>query len=167
MHKPSIRAKKVWQRLIEWYGVRFAEQYGHEPTEDWCDVVDRTDNAQVARGMNLMRVKYIQHPPTFPQFAEAMSPVMPEKGPHLTTVEERLAAFVVARYWSRLTERQQRGPWTYTGRFFDSPGVDGKLRENHGTEITGVLIEADGDHPALRVNVLDMQAAFADQMEVA
>ena len=158
----SSRAKRFWQRLIEWYGTRVIEQYGDAPPEDWCAVIDGADNDQVKRGLAIIRSKYAAHPPTFPQFDEAMTPPKTDRGPRVTTIEERLCAFATHNYWDMLTEKQQRGPWTYIGKFFAATGLDGKTHENHGVETTGVVIDADGDSRGYRIMVADMQAAAID-----
>jgi hypothetical protein len=71
------------------------------------------------------------------------------------TVEDRLTAFVLRNY--SLTPAQLRGPWSFLGKFFDGLDPSGKMRHNHGCEVTGVVIPADGDSPSRRVMVEDMQ----------
>lgn len=158
MPKPaiSIRAKRVWRRLVEWYGTRLIEQFGEEPPADWCTTVDGIDNDAIERGMNLIRGKYALHPPTFPQFAEAMSPVREAATGHVQNIPERLAEYVAKNYWARLSPRQQRGPWNYFGRHFDAPDLTGKTIKDWGIEITGVDIPADGDSPRLCITVAHM-----------
>lgn len=68
----SPRAKRVWIRLMDWYGTRLGETYGPEPPPDWCAVVDAADNAGVKAGLAVIRREYVNFPPTFPQFAKAM-----------------------------------------------------------------------------------------------
>lgn len=75
-----------------------------------------------------------------------------QEGP---TVEDRLTIFVLRNY--SLTPEQIRAPWAYIGKQFDAPDVTGKTRHNHGCEITGVVIPADGEHRGCRVMVEDMQ----------
>jgi hypothetical protein len=157
----SARAKRVWQRLTEWYGSRFTEQYGESPPEDWCASIDHVDNETVKRGLAAIRSKYAAHPPTFPQFDEAMAPIR-STGVRTESITDQLCAFVAHKYGSGLTPSQMRGPWVYIGRQFDSVDLTQKLTANHGVEITGVVIDADGDSPGYRVTVDDMLADAQD-----
>lgn len=158
-HKPSPRAKRVWDRLHDWYGTRLTDTYGTVPPRDWCEVVDRTDNEQVQHALIAMRADYAAHPPTFPQFEKAFQPPPKPAGARGPSVAEQLSMFIVRNY--RLTPKQLRGPWKYLAREFDAPGPGGKMRERHGVEITGVVIPADGDAPGYRVMVVDMQLEAA------
>jgi hypothetical protein len=155
----SARAKRVWQRLVEWYGVRLVEQYGESPPDDWCETVDAATDEAVKRGLSIIRAKYAAHPPTYPQFEEAMAPVKaaPSSGYKPNTCE-KLSAYIMREHGMRMTPRQIRGPWTYIGRTFDAEDARGKMVKDHGYEITGVIIDADGDLPGYRVMVTDMQA---------
>lgn len=139
----SARAKRAWQRLMEWYGTRMAEQYGDSPPPDWCEVIDSIDNDAVKRGLSILRSRFIQHPPTLPQFDQAMRPAgaAQDGGPNPA---EKLCAQVMRSYGRRLSRKQIREPWTYLAK------PDG--------EITGVVIAADGDHPGYRLMVDDMAA---------
>lgn len=159
MPKPSPRAKRVWDRLQDWYGTRLTEQYGPTPPDDWCELIDRTDNDTVKRGLSLIRAEYLQFPPTFPQFEKALQPVVKAVVPKGPNVAEKLSVFVVKH--RRLTERQLGMPWTYIGKSFPAAEPTGKMKEDHGIEITGVVIPADGDHPGYRVMVEDMQLVDA------
>jgi hypothetical protein len=152
----SARAKRVWQRLVEWYGTRLIEQYGESPPEDWCEAVDTVDNEAVKRGLASIRSKYIAHPPTFPQFSEAFAPPR-SFGSQTKNTCELLTAFVMRTHGDRLTPRQIRGPWMYIGRTFDAEDGAKKVTKDHGYEITGVIIDQDGDSDGLRVMVADMQ----------
>lgn len=145
MPKPkdiTPRAKRVWQRLIEWYGARIVEQYGESPPDDWRDVIDAADNDTVKRGLGLIRTRYVQHPPTLPQFDQAMQPQVVAKGP---TAGVRLVAFAVREYGRRMTPRQISQPWTHIG------GAG-------GTDSTGLVIPADGDSPGYRIMLADIDA---------
>jgi hypothetical protein len=155
--KPSARAKRVWDRLQDWYGVRLTEQFGPEPPKDWCDVVDRSDNEQVKRALSVVRSDYTNFPPTFMQFEKAFKPAVKPYGQKVPSNAERLSNFVTANY--RLTPKQLRGPWKYLSREFDAPDHSGKIRERNGVEITGVVIAADEQSPGYRVMLIDMEAA--------
>lgn len=157
--KPSARAKRMWDRLQDWYGVRLTEQFGLEPPKDWCDVVDKSDNEQVKRALSVIRADYVNFPPTFMQFEKAFKPAVKPHGQRGPTMAERLSNFVTANY--RLTPKQLRGPWKYLSREFDAPDVSGKIRERNGVEITGVIVPADGESSGYRVMAVDMEAAKA------
>jgi hypothetical protein len=157
----SARAKRVWQRLAEWYGSRFIEQYGEAPPEDWSATIDRADNETVKRGLAVIRSKHPAHPPTFPEFDQAMAPVR-STGVRTVSVTDQLCAFVMRRYGSRLTPTQVRGPWVYIGHTFDAVDLTQKLTADHGIEFTGVVIAADGEQPGYRITVNDMLADFQD-----
>lgn len=160
--KISARAKRVWQRLCEWYGNRMAESYGPTPPEDWCDVVDRSGNDVVKRALSTIRQNYFDHPPTFPQFEKAFAaPVQAERdsGP---SIQERLCAYVMRHHASRLTQRQIRGPSHYT--YKRAQWVDDQVRgkgqnRDELAECTGVIVAADGESVGLRVTVEDMENA--------
>lgn len=144
MPKPEIsaRAKKFWARMREWYGVRVVEQYGDTPPDDWRRIIDSTDNETVKRGLAIIRSRYFDHPPTFPQFEQAMRPAaMVNQGP---SPGDLLCAYVMKTYGSKLTAKQIREPWTYFG--------------SAAGEIAGVSIPADGDSPAVRATLLDVQS---------
>lgn len=157
----SKRAERCWQRLTEWYGVRLTESYGVLMPPDWCEIVDRVDNPTIVRGLITIRTKYVAHPPTLPQFEQAMAPVKSATGKHEPNISELLCEYVMKIYGNRLTAKQLRGPWHYIGKKFAAQDHTGKTVEGHGIEITGVVIDADGDAPGYRVMVEDMQAEQA------
>ena len=138
----SARAKRAWQRLEEWYGARLKESYGPDMPHDWARLVDSTDNDTVKRGLALIRSRYFDHPPTFPQFEQAMRPpVAIAQGP---SPGDLLCAYVMKNYGSRLSAKQIRESWNYFG--------------TANGEIAGVSIPADGEYPAVRVTLLDVQS---------
>lgn len=156
----SSRAKRVWQRLREWYGARLGEQYGELPPEDWCKVVDRSDNDAVKRALSIIRSKYLDHPPTFPQFEQAFAPAVQAERDGGPTVQERLCAYVMRHHARRLTAKQIRGPWSYTHK--RAQWVDDLVRgkgvnRDELAECTGVIVPADGESAGLRVTVEDME----------
>lgn len=161
-HTVSPRAKRLWQRLIEWYGARITEQFGEVPPEDWCATIDGVDNETVKRGLTIIRTKYMVYPPTLPQFDDAMAPAKTAKGAREPTVQERLCAYVARSYGDMLTPKQLAMPWTYIGKRFTAQDGGGKTTEDHGFEITGVVIAADGDSQGYRVMVVDMDSAAVD-----
>lgn len=143
-HKVSARAKRVWQRFMEWYGARFADQYGEIPSADWCQAIDEATNDEVKLALSKSRMQYLQYPPTLPQFEQLLKPARVLTGPSMA---DRLCHFAMRQLGASLTPTQIREPWTYLG----SP--------NEG--ITGVVIPADGDAPSHRVMVADMHAEAA------
>lgn len=138
----SQRSKRVWQRMIEWYGTRVREHYGDAPPADWCKAVDAADDTTVQRGLSLIKSRYLDHPPTLPQFEACMR--RPENSRAASTVQEQLCAFAMRTYGAQLTPKQIRDSWTYY------PGQTGDL--------AGVKIPADGDALELRVTVQEMQS---------
>jgi hypothetical protein len=144
-HKPSLRAQRVWDRLGDWYGARFADQFGDQPSQDWCTVIDQTSNDDLVAVLVQVRQQHVTFPPTLPEFAalvkQARVPRM-----YATSVAEQLTDFVVRRY--QLTPAQLRGPWTYLYRSAAGQAV-----------VTAVVVAADGEQPGYRVSVEDMQMA--------
>jgi hypothetical protein len=144
-HKPSVRAQRVWDRLGDWYGARFADQYGDLPSQDWCTVIDNTSNDDLVAVLVLVRQQHVTFPPTLPEFAALVKEV---RTPRINapSVAEQLAEFVSKSY--SLTPAQLRGPWTF---LYGSTG--GQLI------VTGVVVAADGDQPGYRVSIDDMRMA--------
>lgn len=128
--------------MREWYGVRVVEQYGETPPDDWRRIIDGTDNEAVKRGLSVIRSRYFDHPPTFPQFEQAMRPTaMVGQGP---SPGDLLCSYVMKNYVSKLTAKQIRETWTYFGT------VAG--------EITGVTVPADGESASVRVTLLEVRS---------
>lgn len=142
MAEISARAKKMWKRMTEWYGVRFTETYGAEPPDDWRKAVDRNDNAAVIRGLAIIRKRYLEHPPTLPQFEQALNPVA--AADHRPSPGDLLCKFAMQKVGLRLSAKQISRPWDYFG------SADGA--------ISGVIIPDDGDHEGFRFTLLDIQA---------
>lgn len=140
MPELSARAKKTWRRLTEWYGIRFVEQYGKDPPEDWWRLIDKTDNDTIRRGLAIVRRRYLEFPPTLPQFEQAMHPAISQ--PNTPSPADLLCKFIMTKYGARLTDKQIREPWTYFG--------------TRGGEIAGVTIPADGERAGYRITVIDM-----------
>lgn len=142
MHKPSARANRVWQRMVEWYGARVADQFGKEPPVDWCRAIDRSDDTTVQRALSLIKTRYLDHPPTLPQFEAVMRPAE-ASGVRRAGEAELLSAYVMRAYGARLTPRQTRGPWDYS-------------RDKAGELCATVA--ADGDSPGVTVSALEMRS---------
>lgn len=144
-HKPSARAQRVWDRLGDWYGARFADQFGDQPSQDWCTVIDQTSNDDLVAVLVQVRQQHVTFPPTLPEFAALVKEVrLPRM--NSPSVAEQLAEYVARTY--QLTPAQLCGPWTFLYR----PAAGQQI-------LTGVVIAADGDRPGYRVTVDDMQMA--------
>jgi hypothetical protein len=142
-HKPSARAQRVWDRLGDWYGARFADQFGDLPTQDWCTVIDHVSNDDLVAVLILVRERHVTFPPTLPELVALVKEVrMPRT--HAPSIAEQLAAFVARAY--PLTPEQLRGPWTFLYQVIAGHSV-----------ITGLVVDADGERPGYRVTVEDMQ----------
>lgn len=145
VHKPSVRAQRVWDRLGDWYGARFADQFGDIPSQDWCTVIDQTSNDDLVAVLVRVRQHHVTFPPTLPEFAALVKDVrLPRM--HAPSMVEQLAEFVARTY--PLTAAQLCRPWTFLYRSSGGEPV-----------ITAVEIAADGDTPGYRVTVDDMQMA--------
>lgn len=144
-YKPSVRAQRVWDRLGDWYGARFADQFGDVPSQDWGTIIDHASNDDLVAVLVLVRQRHVTFPPTLPEFAALLKEVrMPRV--HAPSVFEQLAEFVARTY--PLTTMQLHGPWTYLYR-----------ADAGGQIVTAVIVDADGDKPGYRVTVDDMQMA--------
>lgn len=150
----SRRAKQFWKRLAQNYGARLQEQYGPTCPEDWCRVIDRTDDERLDAAMIAIRRDYLQFPPTLGQF-EASIPgrrkVGEDSGP------DRLAVHAVARF--QLCEHQSSIPWNYFGETTDEWFEPwGEVRKNYITK--GVVIPgcSSCQRPGHRVKLEDLAA---------
>jgi hypothetical protein len=127
--------------MVEWYGARVAEQYGVEPPIDWCRAIDSADDTTVQRGLSLIKSRYLDHPPTLPQFEQVMRPQEGVKrGP---TEVDQLCAYVMKTHGRTLTPMQIRTSWTYS-------------RDKMGELV--VTVPADGASPQISVTALEMRS---------
>lgn len=149
MRKPEIstRAKRVWARMREWYGVRVVDQFGETPPLDWCKAIDRSDDNTVKRALSLMRTRHLEHPPTLPQFELLIRP--PENANRSPSEIDQLCTYVMKARGTQLTPLQIRRSWTYS--------------RDRGGELC-VTIAADGESPAITVSTLEMRSG---QQELA
>lgn len=133
---PSQRSKRLWERLGQWYGARLAEQYGSEPPQDWCEVVDAADNDTVTRVLGEIRNTHTTHPPTFPEF-------------HKLFARARHARAAGPSAVDVLEEHLQRRSLTFKqGRQLTYIGTPG--------QITGVVVPDDGDTPGFKLMLADL-----------
>lgn len=142
-HKPSARAQRVWDRLGDWYGARFADQFGDLPTQDWCTVIDNVSNDDLVAVLVLVRERHVTFPPTLPELVALVKEVRMPRA-HTPSVAEQLAEYVARAY--SLSPMQLRGPWTYLYRLVGGRPI-----------VAGLIVDADGDRPGYRVTVEDMQ----------
>lgn len=144
--KASPRATRFWDRMLQWYGVKFTDTYGKTVSADWAAVVDRADDESMMRAMSAVRSKYIEWPPTLPQFEVALKPPA-EPNKQEKSIQTQLREFVCRSY--TLTMRQMYLPWTDI--------CDRKPWQSE-CNVIGVIVPADGDAQGYRVMVADMQA---------
>jgi hypothetical protein len=138
-----------------WYGSRLTDQYGAEPKGDWCELIDDHENEVIAAALARSRPSTRSTRPASPKPMRSSRRLKaPSQAQDRPSMLEQLSEFVHRN--RTLTANQLRMPWKYLGRMFDAPGIDGKTRTNHGVQITGVVVPADGENPGYRVMVTDM-----------
>jgi hypothetical protein len=115
--RASYRANRIWKRLTDYYGARIGEQFGKTPPEDWCEIIDRTDDERLQAAMTEIRMKHLDFPPTLPQFQAAI-PARKDHGvgsliERLEDAAQRLALCphqeVAPRWWFGSQWRDARG----------------------------------------------------------
>lgn len=136
----SFKAKKAWKTLMAFYGARLSDNYGPQPPEEWCELIDRCDGEQLDRAMTSIRREHVNFPPTLGQFEAATK--KPLRSGRQQSPVDRLTEFIVEH--RQLTVTQLRGPWSW-------------LEDSDGA-VTGVVIRADGEAPGYRVMMADMAA---------
>jgi len=128
--------------MVEWYGTRIQEQYGIEPPTDWCKAVDQADDTTVQRGLSLIKSRYLDHPPTLPQFEQVMRP-QESGGTRGPTEQVQLCDYVMKTRGASFTAKQIRSAWTY-------------CRDRNG-ELVAIVPE-DGSNPSVAVSALEMRS---------
>ncbi len=108
--KVSKRASKVWAKLGEWYGSRLADNYGPTPPEDWCEIIDRTDDESLHSALLSVRRASPIHPPTLGQLEDAIP--KRESGKAGPSKPERLATLMLR---NDLCKHQLFSRWNYFG----------------------------------------------------
>jgi hypothetical protein len=68
----STRAIRTWAKLGQWYGSRLADNYGTTPPEDWCELIDRTDDDRLLDALLAVRRESPIHPPTLGQIENSI-----------------------------------------------------------------------------------------------
>lgn len=150
----SPRARRVWDRLTEWYGTRVAETYGPNPPRDWCRLVDRSNDFDVKRALNTIRTKHPSHPPTLPEFESALRrPAPVHREPADATIQERLVAYVVKHY--RLTTAQLVAHWTFLYERAQWTDQLGRTRDELATCV-GVWVPAGDGAQGFRVSASEL-----------
>jgi hypothetical protein len=143
--KPSARAQSLWDRLGDWYGVRFADQFGDVPPPDWCALIDKSASTELVQVMVLLRQRHVTFPPTLPEFAALVKEV--RKPVERKSVTAALTEFIVRH--RRLAPEQMLGMyWTF--RYREAP--DGSQ------VVTALEVAAVGGNSGYRVTVEDMLA---------
>lgn len=153
-HRPSRRASRVWRRLTQWYGARLAESFGPTCPEDWCDVIDRTDDERLEQALATIRRDHLHHPPTLGEFEAAI--------PKRQHGEQRSPASLLAEHAVKtlpLCPHQLARPWSYFG-----PVVEFQARKGRPYSVShpvprGVVIPACQacDKPSHRVLLEDVE----------
>lgn len=143
--KPSARADRAWQRLIQIFGEAMQARHPDGIPADWAQVIDRVDDSTVREG--LATIKTFRKPPTFAQFQAAMSST--PAAPPAPNPMPAMVAYVIANY--RLSGHQLRSQWTWLYGGDSRPGS-----QNFG--IVGVRIPSDADEgkPELTVHMSEM-----------
>lgn len=108
----SRRADATWKRLSSWYGARLAEQYGAQPPEDWCELIDRTDPERLDLALMAVRRTSPAHPPTLGQLEGAIPNRQNSNEPSLV---EQLSAGVMRFLGKQLCKHQIAAVWNYYG----------------------------------------------------
>lgn len=163
--KRSKRTDRVWDRLIQSYGIRVADTYGKDMPKPWVDQIEDLTDEQIQYALRKVVRDTPIHPPTLGQFMAAAADMPQRDGQGGPTIQERLVAWIVRRYFpaqrdDKFTPEQSRQlaqPWTFLYREW----ID-ENRPKHAqrcAECIGVLVPAFGSLPGFRVNVSDMKAA--------
>lgn len=157
-HFVSKRAFMIWQRFMDWYGVDFVtKNFGERPPKEWCELIDQEirTRTQLDAVLAAVRQQFPSWAPRFPQFEHVVHDILSTRevaeGP---CIQERLISHVLRR--KSLSNMQRCMPWKFIGKRFESTDLAGKIRRNHGVEIIGVEVPADGDRPGYRVMVEDL-----------
>lgn len=97
MATPDERAWRVWERMAEFYGSRFAENYGDAPTKSWIDAIDLLTDAQITFGLKYVRLTTPDHPPTLGRFQRCCldTPESHKRIPE--SIQERLTAYAARK----------------------------------------------------------------------
>ena len=153
----SARARRVWDRLIGWYGTRVADTYGEDPPRDWCRMIDRVNDNDVKRALSIVRTKHPSHPPTLPEFESALRPPAPQyRDPHEPSPQELLVRHVMKH--CRLTARQVIARWTFLYERVQWTGKQGEPRDELA-KCVGVWIPSDGEVPGFKVPMDEVSTA--------
>jgi hypothetical protein len=90
-----------------------AENYGPTPPEDWCEVIDRTDDDALNTALLHVRRQSPIHPPTLGQIEDAIP--KRETGNTGPSKPERLAALMIAKHGAEMCKHQRAKTWNYFG----------------------------------------------------
>ena len=146
-------AERLWQRLGEMFGTRFAEAYGPRPPDSWVEAVGELRYDQIRGALAKIRNAGLAHPPTLPEFLGFAKGITQAPAETSAAIQSRLVAYAVKH--CRLTERQLATPWAWLHR------GDASSRNAEPFSIAGVVIPADGEAPRHRVMVEDLNLEAA------
>lgn len=133
--KVSRRVARIWNRLGQWYGARWADSYGSVPPDDWADLIDRTDDERIEHALAEARRTSPIHPMTLGQLESAIPKKRRADDPSPAKV---LCDFVLAQ--RRPCIHQTQRTWTY---FSGANGIAGVV-------VPGCL---ECNSPSLRVKL--------------
>lgn len=158
-YQPSRRTKRVWERFVQWYGTRVIETHGAMPSQAWDIAVNTATDDQVYNALQAVKMHHAKYPPTFPEFETLLKRAKPADGIEQMSVTARMVEHVIRQHslgLVKLSAGQVRGPWRWqviwnTGS--DKQGVS--YREWEPVYKT-LVIEADGEYPEQRFNVIDV-----------
>src|ERR1700749_3701278 len=91
------RTWRVWDRMTEFYGTRFIEQFGDKPTKSWIDTVDQLTDAQIAFGLKYVRLQAPDHPPTLGRFQRSCLETPESHLKPKDTIQERLTRYALSQ----------------------------------------------------------------------
>lgn len=146
----SVRAKRFWEKLRDWYGTALTDQFGDAPPADWCAMVDESPNEIVASALAEIRQRHVTFPPKFPEVDAIFTKL---KRPHDANPSMMDLLSDYALRTKSLTQRQLRG-WTFLYR--GHSGYAG-CPASHDYAVSAMVIPADGDQPGYMIRVEDMQ----------
>ena len=64
----SVRAKRIWDRMMEIYGMRWVNSYGAEPTELWVELAESLEDYQIRHAIRTFAHSLDSFVPTLGQF---------------------------------------------------------------------------------------------------
>jgi len=149
-HRVSARAKRIWDKLQNWYGDQM-DQYGPFAPIDWCEAIDAMDDEVESRVMDEVRIKHRLYPPRFPQFDEIVARLRNPTGiDRVPSIFERLSDRMLRLHGAQMSAMQLARPMNFVR------GTPISLVSR--AEPIALVCDADpdADRPAYRVRVEDL-----------